>query len=174
VIILKFYRIKQFNKAILAKVSEKDKTYVSKILNKDESLLFYKQSRSEQKHCIEVAIDITQECKRRRGINIKRLQKAALLHDVGKITKPLRIYEKSILVILDRLSKGKLKKFTNIKKIDVYYNHGYNGYVMLKDIEKDKDLLKLVLNHHDVKDFDKEPKEINEELLLLNICDERN
>lgn len=171
---MKLYRFKQFNKALFAKVSDEDKKYVSRILNKEESLLFYKLSRSEQRHCIEVALDVTRECEKRRGVNLNRLLKAALLHDVGKIYYPLRLHEKSMLVVLDRLSKGKLKKFSKVKKIDVYYNHGYYGYKLLKDIEKDKELLQLVLNHHIIKDFDNEPKEISEELLLLNICDERN
>lgn len=173
-VILKLYRIKQFIKAVLAKVSEEDKRYVSKILNNEESFLFYKLSQAEQKHSIEVAMDITQECESRRGINVKRLQKAALLHDVGKISKPLNVFEKSIFVILDKLSRGKLRSLSKNKKVDIFYNHGYYGYTLLKDIEKDNKLLQLVLVHHDPKELNKEPKEISEELLLLNICDERN
>jgi hypothetical protein len=46
--------------------------------------------------------------------------------------KRLNPIEKSIIVILDSVSKGRLKRFKNMKKIDVYYNHGDKGYTILK------------------------------------------
>ena len=47
----------------------------------------------------------------------------ALLHDVGKGEFGLNLVEKSVLVLLNNLTKGKIKKYDNIKQIDIYYNH---------------------------------------------------
>lgn len=73
--------------------------------------------------------------------------KSALLHDIGKITKRLNVIDKSIIVILNKLTKGKLKSIKNLK-IQCYYNHSSYGYEILKDIIDDTVILDIVKNHH--------------------------
>ena len=76
--------------------------------------------------------------------------------------------DKSILVLGDRFSKGKLKKFSNNTKIKVYYEHAKLGKELLEKIENNSRLLYLVENHHDEK--------INDDLELdiLRHCDKNN
>ena len=74
--------------------------------------------------------------------------KSALLHDIGKITKRLNVIDKSIIVILNKLTKGKLKSIKKSKKIQCYYNHSSYGYEILKDIIDDTVILDIVKNHH--------------------------
>ena len=73
---------------------------------------------------------------------------AAHLHDIGKITKRLNVIDKSIIVILNKLTKGKLKSIKTSKKIQCYYNHSSYGYEILKDIIDDTVILDIVKNHH--------------------------
>ncbi|KHD34638.1 HD family phosphohydrolase [Clostridium acetobutylicum] len=134
-------RINQFFKYVSSYISDDDKLYIEKSLNTNEKELFYKLSIHEQKHSINVARDIEKIC------NQKDIIKAALLHDIGKIYIKLNLIDKSILVILDFITKGKLKRLSKLKKVNCYYNHGDIGYYILKDIENEE-VLFLVKNHH--------------------------
>ena len=147
-------RVKQFYVNVTDKMTEKDYDYANEILNKKELELFMKLSKSEQKHSIRIAKDIEfiidnnetddEEILKNRNL----LMKSALLHDIGKITKRLNVIDKSIIVILNKLTKGKLKSIKKYKKIQCYYNHSSYGYEILKDIIDDTVILDIVKNHH--------------------------
>ncbi len=140
---MSLYRIKQFYWAITSTISLKDKDFLKKYLNENEINLFNKLAVYEQKHCIKTAQDI----KKIYSTN-EILIKAALLHDIGKVSKPLNLLEKSFVVVLGHLFKNKIRRYENIKIIDSYYNHGENGYKILKGYGYDERFLYLVKNHH--------------------------
>lgn len=140
---MSLYRIKQFYWAVTSTISSGDRDFVKEYLNEDEIKLFAKLAVYEQKHCIKIAQDIKKICSTN-----ERLIKAALLHDIGKVSRPLNLLEKSFVVVLDHLFRNKIKKYKNIKIIDSYYNHGENGYKILKGYGYDERLLYLVKNHH--------------------------
>ena len=160
-------RLRQFYRAITAKVTKEDMVLINKFLDKEEKALFFKMAIYEQKHCLYVASDINKKCTCE-NINKDVLIKAALLHDIGKINKPLTIIDRSILVILDKLSKGSLRKLSNIKKVDVYYNHASMGYEILKQFGYSKNFLYLIKNHHSEEECN------NKELVILKKFDEEN
>jgi putative nucleotidyltransferase with HDIG domain len=164
---MNFYRIKQFYWAINSKIDGKDLEFVKLNLNKNELDLFYMLSKQEQKHCIKVAYEVEQVCKIR-NLDPDMLKKAALLHDIGKGDVKLTIIDKSIMVLVHNITRGNIKKFSNIRKIDVYYNHGKIGRDMLKNYNYDEKLLYLIENHHNdnVKGY--------LELDILKMCDSRN
>lgn len=158
------YRIKQFYWAVTSKINSEDITFINSYLDKNEKNIFNKLSSYEQKHSINVAKDVMQISK-----GNENLIKAALLHDIGKIYKRLNPIEKSLIVILNKISKGKLKKFSNFKKIDIYYNHAEKGYNLLKSYKKyDEKFLYLIKNHHNDKITG------NKELDILKKCDSMN
>ena len=144
-------RVKQFYVNVTDKMTEKDYDYANEILNKKEFELFMKLSKSEQKHSIRIAKDIEfiidnnetddKEILKNRNLLIKSA-------DIGKITKRLNVIDKSIIVILNKLTKGKLKSIKKSKKIQCYYNHSSYGYEILKDIIDDTVILDIVKNHH--------------------------
>ncbi|AGK95124.1 HDIG domain-containing metalloprotein [Clostridium pasteurianum] len=160
-----FYRIKQFILYINAKPTEYDLKYIVSKLNDNELILFKNLSMHEQKHCINVAKDVEKICYNKK-INSSYLIKIALLHDIGKIKGNLNIIDKSILVILDYLSKGKIRKFNSVKKINIYYNHGKIGADILKKYGYNKRFLYLIENHHNIID--------DEELDIIKFCDNKN
>lgn len=147
-------RVKQFYINVTDKMSEKDYCYVKKILNSKELELFMKLSKSEQKHSVRIAKDIefTIDSKKINDevilTNKNLLIKSALLHDIGKITKRLNVIDKSIIVILNKLTSGKLKNIKRLKKVQCYYNHSMYGYNILKDVIDDEIILDIVKNHH--------------------------
>lgn len=147
-------RVKQFYVNVTDKMTEKDYDYANEILNKKELELFMKLSKSEQKHSIRIAKDIEfiidnnetddEEILKNRNL----LMKSALLHDIGKITKRLNVIDKSIIVILNKLTKGKLKSIKTLKKYSVTIIICSYGYEILKDIIDDTVILDIVKNHH--------------------------
>lgn len=147
-------RVKQFYVNVTDKMTEKDYDYAKEILNSKELELFMKLSKSEQKHSIRIAKDIEfiidnnetddEDILKNRNLLIK----SALLHDIGKITKRLNVIDKSIIVILNKLTKGKLKNIEKSKKIQCYYNHSSYGHEILKDMIEDEIILDIVKNHH--------------------------
>ena len=139
-------RVKQFYVNVTDKMTEKDYDYANEILNKKELELFMKLSKSEQKHSIRIDNNETDYKEILKNRNL--LMKSALLHDIGKITKRLNVIDKSIIVILNKLTKGKLKSIKKSKKIQCYYNHSSYGYEILKDIIDDTVILDIVKNHH--------------------------
>lgn len=164
---MNFYRVKQFYWAINSRINKKDLHFLHAHLDENELGLFNRLSIQEQKHCINVAYDVEKVCKMK-NVDKKLLIKAALLHDIGKTYKKLNVIDKSILVMVDSITKGSIKKFFNVDKVNVYYNHGKIGKDILKSYNYEEKLLYLIENHHNDKITG------NVELDILRICDEKN
>ena len=147
-------RVKQFYINVTDKMTDKDYYYVKKILTSKELELFMKLSKSEQKHCVRIAKDIEFTIDNKKTddefiiTNKNLLVKSALLHDIGKSTKRLNVIDKSIIVILNKLTNGRLKNIKKSKKIQCYYNHSIYGYDILKNIIDNEIILDIVNNHH--------------------------
>lgn len=142
------YRIKQFIWALNSIFKPIDQKLLCKYLNKEEEALFNKLSKSERHHSIRVCNKALDLCEYKH-LDKDKLAKLALLHDIGKITKKLNLIDKSVLVIINKISKGKIEKYNSIKKIDIYYNHGKKSVKILKEFNKyDKDFLEAIENHH--------------------------
>ncbi|MGL6108219.1 HDIG domain-containing metalloprotein [Romboutsia sp.] len=151
-------RVKQFYINATDRMNKEDYRYVKSILNEEEFILFDKLLKSEKKHCvrnakeIENIIDnnITQEVEIIKNRDL--LIKVALLHDIGKIRKKINIIDKSIIVILNKVTKGRLKDFEKSKKVQCYYNHSEYSYEILKNINNNQLFLNIIKNHHNETD----------------------
>ena len=145
---MSLYRVKQFIWALKSLSEDIDTEYVNKFLNKKERRLFNKLKKTDKQHCIRVSKDAVY-LSRGRNINLNRVAKVVLLHDIGKGEYGLNIIEKSVLVILNKVTKGKLKKYDGIKAVDSYYNHAEKGANLLKYFNTyDKEFLDTVRYHH--------------------------
>ena len=165
---MSLYRVKQFIWALKAMRENIDVEYVNKYLNTNEKELFNKLKKTDKQHCIRVSKDAVKYSKLAK-ISTHRVAKVALLHDIGKGYYGLNIIEKSVLVILNKVTKGKLKKYNNIKAIDSYYNHAKKGADLLKKFNKyDKEFLDTVRYHHSKK------VQGNKLLDIIKECDDRN
>ena len=162
------YRVKQFVWAITSKFRPIDKKLVDRYLNKEEKKLFNQLRVSDRQHCIRVCNDALEKCKHE-DIDKNKLAKIALLHDLGKISSSLNIIDKSVIVILNKITKGKLKKYNLNRKVDTYYNHPKKSVDLLKDIhEYDNEFLEAIEKHH--------YKEVGSNLYLKIVkeCDDNN
>lgn len=164
-----FYRVKQFLWAFSAYWKEIDYKFVNNNLDKDEKELFEMLSKCDRYHCFRVAKDAEEIIRDENITNEKKIIKACLLHDIGKIDKSPNPIEKGILVILDKVTSGNLRKFNKIKKIDVYYNHPIKGVEILNKGNKyPKDFIEAIEKHH----IDK--KTNNKILEIIKYCDNKN
>ena len=75
-----------------------DTEYVNKFLNKKESNLFNKLRKTDKQHCIRVSKDAVHLSKGK-NLNLNRVAKVGLLHDIGKGEYGLNIIEKNVLEI---------------------------------------------------------------------------
>ncbi|ADL49799.1 HD domain-containing protein [Clostridium cellulovorans] len=146
-------RVRQFVIQLTDTMREEDYIYVNKYLTSKETIIFRKLSKNDQKHCVRVAKGLENIIIEKCGDNYNKAEiikyiRLGLLHDIGKSFKKVNVINKSVLVMLNSLTKGKLIKFVNIKSIDCYYNHGEKGYEMLKDQCDDKEFLQVIRYHH--------------------------
>ena len=114
VVIMSVYRVKQFIWAAKSLLQDVDTTYVNKFLNSDEKKLFNKLKKPDKHHCIRVckdAIDISKE----KNMNVNRVAKAALLHDIGKSEYSLNYLRNQLLLFLINWLKVSLKNMTVLK-----------------------------------------------------------
>ncbi len=142
------YRIKQFLWSITANFKSLDEEVIQRYLNVEEQKVFSKLKISEKQHSIRVCKDALKVCNEI-DIDKNKIAKIALLHDVGKSNGNLNIIDKSIIVILDKITKGNLKKYSFNKKVDMYYNHPQESVKILKGIDEyDKEFMEAIEKHH--------------------------
>lgn len=91
------YRFRQGLRALLAFAQPVDLTQAEAYLAPKERQLFRQLSHSEQLHSLRVLNDLLAA-----GDLPRSLAVAALLHDVGKVRYPLRIWQKSLAVLIHK------------------------------------------------------------------------
>ena len=139
------YRVKQFFKALTSKVTMDDRRFINSYLNEKERRLFFSMPGYEQTHSLRVARDVL-ESNRVSTDKHEILVKAALLHDIGKLSGGLNIITKSIMVLLDKAIPKIIRRFGKLKAVDTYYNHPERAFLYIKD-EGDY-FSYLIRNHH--------------------------
>lgn len=141
-------RIRQFIQNIRYGFQEIDEDFLCLYFNEKELQLFKRLKKSEQIHSILIAKEIQREL----GENKERdMIRAALFHDIGKIMRPMNIFEKSIAVILNKILGQRMTKLDQLPFIQSYLYHGERGGEILKS-EKIFDeapvFYTLVSSHH--------------------------
>lgn len=155
------YRIKQFCRGLLAKVTPEDQKFLEMYLNDHEIALFYRLRMGEQRHCLNIAYDCLSS-----EMSDPFLIKAALLHDVGKIHSNLTLVNKALVVLVLKLHIPEkiLPKF--LKKA-LYYkmHHPTLGAKILEESGTEPPVIFLTRYHHH--DLMKNPVS-SEECLIEN------
>ena len=163
-------RIKQFFLSLFSRMKAEDVNFINIYLDRFEINIFLKLKKSEQKHSVRVAklvILVSKEKDEYKQIKVDRIIRAALLHDVGKICKKINVFQKVLMVLINKRFGERIRRLDKFKFVDCYYNHANMSYNMLKDHIKDEKLLFLIKNH------DKKIKD-DLELGLLRYCDDKN
>jgi hypothetical protein len=94
-----FYRVRQFRQAVSAPaLTEMELAEIRAILAENEFSLFLRFDRGEQWHSYRVMCTL-----REAGYTQPELGQAALLHDVGKTRSPLSVWDRSLVVLLEKV-----------------------------------------------------------------------
>jgi hypothetical protein len=102
-----FYRVRQFWHALHTKsLTETDLAPARSVLTEPQMVLFTRLQTSEQAHSLRVLQTLQNQ-----GENHPDLLVAALLHDVGKICYPLRIWERVIIVLGNQFFPNRMKQW---------------------------------------------------------------
>lgn len=89
-------RLQQGLRALLAFITEVDYELASRYLNDEQMTLFKRMQRNEQLH----SLNVLRALSKRETPLSDDLAIAALLHDVGKSCYPLRIWQKTLAVLV--------------------------------------------------------------------------
>lgn len=141
-------RIRQFIQNIRYSYQKIDEDFLILYLNEKELSLFRRLKKSEQIHSILIAKDIREELGEDRE---KGMIRAALFHDIGKITRPMNLFEKSMAVILKKLLGRRITILLRFPFIQSYLYHGERGGEILKAeriFDETPIFYRLVSSHH--------------------------
>lgn len=170
------YRVKQFMMSIYYSGKKIDLKYINSYLDNQEIKEFNKLTKVDKQHSIRVAKESVNILRTNNSISTdeideKQLIRVALLHDIGKNKYKLNPIEKATMVILDNITKSKIKKFSDKSNIiKSYYYHPEIGVEILKKLDKSYSIefLNAIKFHH------KEDHDINDMLQILKDADGRN
>ena len=93
------YRVRQFFRALAARVSEEDLEQIACVLTPASLALFRSMAIQDQRHCLDVYTTLRQA-----GHTNQDLLAAALLHDVGKAAARLPAWQRAIIVLLEHFA----------------------------------------------------------------------
>ena len=166
-----FGRVKQFIRAVTARVTVDDGKYISTHLDAEEQKLFFAMSVADQAHCLRTAYRVERlVIEDKRGVNREFLIRCALLHDVGRLAGDLTILGKIFVVLITSIAP----KFAERLEINgnhalyVYHHHAELGAQKIQRIGLFKEA-KIIAKHH------APPKpEDPLELKLLRVADNEN
>jgi putative nucleotidyltransferase with HDIG domain len=172
-------RVKQFLRAITARIKDDDQVFVRQELTPAEQVLFWRMSIPDQRHALNVAYTALQLACRQPQVNKQQLITAALLHDVGKEKGDISTWDKVITVLTHRLAPdwakrwarfGRGSKLANLRHaFYIYYNHAARSAELLHSVGTDPYVIDLVSKHH------KAPASNDSlELMLLRQADGKN
>lgn len=141
-------RVKQFVRGLFARLGEKDYTFITDYLTKEEFDLFETMSRYDRRHAVNVARYLAGQ-----GAD-RELIRVGLLHDIGKARCPeLTLVRRSVCVFLEAYfpdygerkagsGKGKLAR-----ALAVHKNHPDLGAALLGRLGADERFIALVKSH---------------------------
>lgn len=98
-----FYRVNQFIQAIFPHLDTSEISWALDNLPPEAGSLFLKQSRSEQRHALDVAQSLMIEKKALTVSNFQNLLVAALLHDCGKSMVNNRLWHRVFIVLMQKM-----------------------------------------------------------------------
>lgn len=98
-----FYRVHQFIKTIFSGINPSEIKWALDNLPPEARLLFLKQSRSDQRHAIDVAQSLLKEKNTLSRTDFQNLLIAALLHDSGKSKVCNRLWHQVFIVLMQKM-----------------------------------------------------------------------
>ncbi len=158
-----FYRFNQFVFALWEKPKLQDLEQVKEILDPKLYILFLRLQTSEQAHSIRVMHRLMNEMPLS-----TELLKAGLMHDIGKVHYPLKLWERVWIVLGKPYFQKQISRLHHVlpqdlagisflmRPFQVAFNHPFWGAKILEERGCDPLTIWLVEHHHDLMDYKEE------------------
>jgi len=177
-----WYRVRQFWRAITARISQSDYRFIQQQLSPGEQALFFQMAVIDQRHCLDAAF-LAQAMGQALGVGEKQLQaitKAALLHDVGKVAGDEGLWDRVLITLLQSVSPKLVRKYAaegscGMSRLGKRKGFAYACFVHLSHVERgahmlasfgcETEIVRLVERHH----LTRAPESTEEEARLLAI-----
>lgn len=142
------YRIRQFRHAIFPKIKSEELQWAISLLPSCSVPLFKAQSPPEQRHALDVALDLWGS-----GVKTPHLLIAALLHDCGKTKYPLKVWERITIVLLQKAPQRIWNYLLHSSSLfsaplRTAQEHPHWGAEMASEIGLDPLVVELIREHH--------------------------
>lgn len=167
-------RIRQFFNHLGYHGQHIDGDYLKRHLDSSEIHLFHRLQKTEQVHSIRVAKALQRDA----DPCSVAMVKMALFHDIGKIRRPLSLFEKVLAVVLTRMLGRESMNLRRWPFMEAHLDHGLWGAKILKErkILKEDPLLYDVVRHHHAplesfREDSRYPGRFHEVLALLKKAD---
>lgn len=151
-------RVKQFLRALGARITPADRLFIDEYLSFGEQKLFYGMSVQDQYHCRRVARDIISLAGDRRDIETRFLIRCALLHDVGRRWGDVSTWDKIAAVLLHYFLPGQTRRWARTGRgsrldnlrhaLHVSACHPQRGVALLRQLGVEAELLRIIGAHH--------------------------
>ena len=164
-------RVKQFYRAVNAKLTADDNIYISTHLSPKEQKLFFAMDVVDQYHCLHVAYTlerfVIEDAQR---VDREFLIRCALLHDIGRVKGDMPLFGKVFVVLITACfpSFANSLEIKGNRLLYIYRHHAEIGAKKLQDIGLYKEA-KIIAKHH-LKPSVDDPSELR----LLRIADDKN
>ncbi len=143
------YRVRQFALALGASINLEETDVLKEYLEAPQLELFYSMSSMDQHHCLAVFRTL-----REAGETNAALLQAALLHDVGKIRGPVRIWHRVIAVLVKAVVPQLWERLdgepgTWRYPFNVHRQHAVLGAEMARQAGCSPEVVWLITHHED-------------------------
>lgn len=153
-------RIKQFYRAVNARLDDRDFIFINTYLNGREQNLFFAMRIYDQRHVLNVAYTAQDLMKNAPAVNKRLLLRACLLHDAGRTAEDIFLLDKVFAVLLDKYMPRAarfLARYNEVKThsffakrrhaLYIYYNHARIGAEKLRRLGL-YDIAEIIEHHH--------------------------
>lgn len=148
-----FYRVHQFLQAIYPHLDTSEISWALDNLPTEASSLFLRQSKSEQRHALDVAQSLMSEKNALTVSNFQNLLVAALLHDCGKSMVSINLWHRVFIVLMQKMPHSlwsRLERSGSIfaAPLKTASQHAFWGANLAKRAGLDPEICLLIHDHH--------------------------
>ena len=148
-----FYRVHQFTHSFFPHIDSSEIKWARDNLTTEAYLLFLKQSRSEQRHALDVAQSIMNNEHALSSSDLHNLLTAALLHDCGKSIVSIRLWQRIFIVLIKKMPKpiwSRLETSNTVfaLPIKISTQHATWGECLAQKAGLNPEICLLIREHH--------------------------
>ena len=148
-----FYRISQFIRAFFPNIDTSEIKWAVNYLSPEACSLFFKQSRPEQRHALDVATSLIKDQHKLTQSDFQNLLTAALLHDCGKSIVSISLWQRVFIVLMQKMPEAlwsNLQQGPNFLALPlkIATKHALLGSHLARKAGLNPTICRLIREHH--------------------------